>query len=616
MTTAQLRHDIVPANLAVKAMRDNGYKNIAYAIAELIDNSIQAGLQINDITQVELLCCDKTEMRLQRRTSRIDQIAVLDNSCGMDEKVLRMALQFGNGTYLDPADQTGIGRFGMGLPSSSISQCRRLDLWTWQNGVDNAIHTYLDLDEIISGDLSEVPEPRPERIPEMWRKVGKAFQRSGTLVVWRKIDRSLWRTSGTIIDKSDFLIGRMYRRFLMDNRVQIRYVTFDSADIEDLKEGFARPNDPLYLMSGTSCPGFPPHIDEGEPMFESWGEPSVFNIRFDGQMHTVRVNFAIAKDEARKGFNPGSEPHGQHAKRNVGVSIMRADRELELDPAWSDPSDPRDRWWGVEIDFPPALDDLFGVTNNKQSARYFSDLAKTDVDELVGEDRSMGAARDTYTEDQDPRMPLFDIASNIQSNIRAMRLVIRAQTSGKRSRQRHEEVDGDSLPEAKATKATNQRKEFGFTGESDKNEDLPDSDKIAAIQTELEQQNIAESEARAMAAFTVSRGFKYQFSHASIDSPAFFNVKIRAGTIIISLNINHPAYTHLIEVLEEDVGEADEKELRERLTKASDGLRLLLTAWARFEDEQPDGRRRIQAQEARIDWGRMAREFLFEDGDV
>ena len=43
--------DIVPTRLVVEAMRDNGYKNAAYAIAELIDNAIQAGA-----TLVELLC--------------------------------------------------------------------------------------------------------------------------------------------------------------------------------------------------------------------------------------------------------------------------------------------------------------------------------------------------------------------------------------------------------------------------------------------------------------------------------------------------------------------------------------------------------------------------------
>ena len=33
-------YDIVPTHLAIQAMRDNGYKNAAYAIAELMDNAI------------------------------------------------------------------------------------------------------------------------------------------------------------------------------------------------------------------------------------------------------------------------------------------------------------------------------------------------------------------------------------------------------------------------------------------------------------------------------------------------------------------------------------------------------------------------------------------------
>ena len=62
--------EIIPAHLAVKAMRDNGYKNAAYAIAELMDNSIQAGAR-----KVELLCIQKTDFVEQRSRQRIDQIA-------------------------------------------------------------------------------------------------------------------------------------------------------------------------------------------------------------------------------------------------------------------------------------------------------------------------------------------------------------------------------------------------------------------------------------------------------------------------------------------------------------------------------------------------------------
>ena len=56
-----MNFSIVPTHLAVKAMRDNGYKNAAYAIAELMDNSIQAGAK-----NVELLCAEQSTQLAQR----------------------------------------------------------------------------------------------------------------------------------------------------------------------------------------------------------------------------------------------------------------------------------------------------------------------------------------------------------------------------------------------------------------------------------------------------------------------------------------------------------------------------------------------------------------------
>ena len=191
MTEQQMRFDIVPTALAVNAMRDNGYKNAAYAIAELIDNSIQA-----EASSVELLCLEVEEQLPQRRRKRIRAIAVLDNGVGMDSEVLRQALQFGNGTRLN--DRSGIGRFGMGLPSASISQCRKFEVWTWQSGYDDPIYTYLDIGEIERGDIETVPPPRSAPIPAFWRQAGNNFGRTGTLVVWSDLDRCTWRTGRTI----------------------------------------------------------------------------------------------------------------------------------------------------------------------------------------------------------------------------------------------------------------------------------------------------------------------------------------------------------------------------------------------------------------------------------
>lgn len=599
-------HDIVPAHLAVQAMRDNGYKNAAYAIAELMDNAIQA-----KATQVELLCGERKQKVNERMRSRIHQIAVLDNGSGMDATVLRLALQFGNGMYLEEDKHTGIGRFGMGLPSSSVSQCRKVDVWSWQNGIENALYTYIDIDEIKQQQLTEVPEPQPKSIPEVWTRIGNSFGESGTLVVWSNIDRCLWRTGSAIIDNSEFLIGRMYRKFLAQEKLGIRMLAFDLDDFSNIiTEKSALPNDPLYLMENTSCP----EPFKNQPMFQPWaGEEqyeATFPINFRGQQHEVKVRFSYATEEARQvtpGQNPGSLPHGQHAAKNIGISIVRADRELDLDQSLVIKYDPTERWWGIEVDFPPALDDLFGVTNNKQSARNFAELVTIDIESLLKGGKSITQVKEELRAEEDPREPLIEIAHKINTQLSVIRRLLKAQTKGSRSSsKRHEEYESEKV----ATAVTNKRKEEGYQGESDKEELLPKEERQQAIEQLRIDEGVTENLARELAASIVNDNLKYNFAPANLDTAAFFSVQPRGGAINITLNVNHPAYINLVEILEEDVDEVDIETLRCRLIKARSGIKLLLMAWARYEDEQPEGRRRQTAQEIRHDWGRITRQFL------
>ena len=129
------------AGLAIGSMRDTGYRDAAAALAEIIDNSVQAQAK-----RVEVLVLERESRVVSRTSWQAERIGVLDNGTGMTSEVLVAALQFGNGAYKD--DHSGIGKFGMGLPQSSISQCKRVDVYTWQDGPDNAIHTYLDIDAI------------------------------------------------------------------------------------------------------------------------------------------------------------------------------------------------------------------------------------------------------------------------------------------------------------------------------------------------------------------------------------------------------------------------------------------------------------------------------------
>ena len=91
-------------------------------------------------------------------------------------------------------------------------------------------------------------------------------------------------------------------------------------------------------------------------------------------------------------------------------------------------------------------------------------------------------------------------------------------------------------------------------------------------------------------------------------------MKPRGGALIITLNINHPAYKNLVEVLEHEVSmDASLEEMQDRLLRARDGMKLLLFAWARYEDETPEGNEKDSITDARLDWGRVARKFLINN---
>ena len=63
---------IIPANTAIQTFRDNGYKNTASAISELIDNSIDAKAK-----NIQILVFEKTVTKSNRPQKQISQIKKL-----------------------------------------------------------------------------------------------------------------------------------------------------------------------------------------------------------------------------------------------------------------------------------------------------------------------------------------------------------------------------------------------------------------------------------------------------------------------------------------------------------------------------------------------------------
>jgi hypothetical protein len=311
----------IPADLAIQAMRDSGYKNTAYALAELIDNSVQA-----EAKNIEIICIEQHVQLADRRRKRLTKIAVLDDGLGMSAAILRKALQFGNGTRLN--DRSGIGRFGMGLPNASISQAGRLDVWSWQNGPDNALHSFLDVQEIRDRVRKEVPIPQPSPVPEEWRDRAVSIGHTGTLVVWTKLtpDRLTWKGAKATLKNTGWLVGRIHRRFIGDGTLSIRLAGGEDGQLESEAVTI---NDPMYLIA---APTMPPPFNT-EPMFKDVFTVPV-TVEVDGKTYQVTTRYSVAKDitlDLAGSVNRGDTAYGKDAANNIGVSVMREGRELMLD---------------------------------------------------------------------------------------------------------------------------------------------------------------------------------------------------------------------------------------------------------------------------------------------
>ncbi len=590
---------LFPSNFTIRALRDSRYHNTAYAIAELIDNSVEA-----HASQIDLLCMERPESVGARTRRRVSEVAVLDNGDGMNMKTLLDALKFGGGTRHN--SDRGIGKYGMGLPTSSMSQCKRVDVWTWQNGLDSARHSSIDADAIEQGN-HEVPFPDSETpIPGVWRKAGSDSiyeHRSGTLVVWTELDKIQWRTGSTILRHTAREVGRIHRHWIDANLTSIRvgfFLNSRPATIEN--EYCIVANDPLYLMNPSSTPE-PWH---NKPMFEEWTKKE-YTPAVNGKEVTIEVEYSIVKPEALQTNivtqNPGNEEHGKHARHNIGVSVVREDREIVLEDAFlregGSAENPQNRWWGCEVRFGRTCDELFGVDHNKQMAANFTHAAKT----LARDDRPTQVILDDLGIDDDI---IYEIVGDIRDETRSMMRQIKQMFTQRRDIR---SGGGKSSPEKTAAKTATDADRDAITAGREKptktdidREQIPPQEREAGLAEQFIESGRTAQDAQHLAKLLVQEDLSYQFNSAQLDGYQMFNGRSNQGVLHINLNTDHPIYyllEHIEDDLPEDVDESDPA------FQASVAIRLLLSSWARMEDQTESREERTRIQDIAMNWGRQ-----------
>ena len=94
----------------IESMRSLGY-SFSSAISDLVDNSISAKAENIDIIS---------------EPGSDPSMIILDDGTGMTDQRLREAMRYGSSNPLEERAVDDLGRFGLGLKSASLSQCRRL----------------------------------------------------------------------------------------------------------------------------------------------------------------------------------------------------------------------------------------------------------------------------------------------------------------------------------------------------------------------------------------------------------------------------------------------------------------------------------------------------------
>jgi Histidine kinase-, DNA gyrase B-, and HSP90-like ATPase len=314
-----------PANF-VLATRDTGYKTTALAIAELVDNSLQANATE---VHVEVVAHEGSG------TNPI-KINVSDNGSGMDPRTLAGALTFGGSTRFD--DRSSLGRYGMGLPNGALSRARCVEVYSWRG--KQVWMSRLDVDDIVKSRHRTLPPIQEVEHPPFPRS-----SKTGTVVRLSRCDRLEYKRVSTIKRHLAEDLGRIYRHFVGG----ILTLTLNGTPVE--------PNDPLMLDD--------PGLAAGARQF---GDVLNYQLAAAEGVGRIEVRFSELPIERWHSLS-SAEKRQLRITGAPSVSVLRAGREI--DRGWFFMGTKRrenyDDWWRCEIRFEPVLDELFGITHAKQA---------------------------------------------------------------------------------------------------------------------------------------------------------------------------------------------------------------------------------------------------------
>jgi hypothetical protein len=548
-------------------LQENGYKSTVSAISEIIDNSIQA-----NATNVDIVIIRNTT----RESDEIDEIMIIDNGDGMDQNIFDKALQMSSGSRSKA--KSGLGKYGQGLPNSSISQTKRVEVYTMQKG--QILYNHIDLDELYESQEAYLPDTEKRNdidIPIFKSKKLKTHD-TGTIVRWVNPNKVKPKTAKTLATHIEQIAGRTFRYFIngfKDNdgknyKCNINILVFDFNGKNYEPDNFIskkniQPFDPMFLMPTTQMNNlFPESSHPTSSIFDEKIKKEfkvIYNNEIVKTIVEIKLSYCNKEERDRYGRNAGGDAFGKkYLYRNLigtsgynNISIVRAGREIDYGSFGfiGDISDSTNRWWSAEILVEPVIDSIIGIDNKKQQA---SQIQKIDTN---------------TSEDYDHHEIIRWISTFLGENIDSVKDIIGKQNASSGGTKGKEGGKGPKLPPGGVT-------EPGDSGNPGSTQDDIEMKKIKKELFEWIKERypkLPDDEILEIVDYAFTIKDCHIFIKSDLGDTQLYSYKVFGTKVLIEINYTHSFYKRFIQGFEEDPSQ--EKSLR--------SIRLLIGAMVNAE---------------------------------
>ena len=338
---ADIRENRPTADVLMFSMRAMGYTFEA-AIADVIDNSISA---------------DASIVELGFPTTPTDCfVTISDNGTGMTADELFDAMKYGSQLKGQNRSESDLGRFGLGLKSASLSQCRKLTVISKKNGTKSAM--IWDLDVVEKEKDWAIVVCSPEETENLRNSSWLDDKNSGTIVVWENFDilekdigqASLFHELLTLEDSTAEYLSLIFHRFLNRRagekaaRITMKVGEHTLSGLDPFLENHKKTN-PRRMIE-IAVPD-----SKGEEQYVI-AQPYILPFQKDMSKEDMRRIGGVENYRTKQGFY-----------------IYRNERLIIWGTWFGRPKGELTKHARIKVDIPNTLDDLWSIDIKKQRAK-------------------------------------------------------------------------------------------------------------------------------------------------------------------------------------------------------------------------------------------------------